>query len=78
MICKADVCLQTIIIYISVFCKQLMVRRYIVSNQSLEFQKWKKIRKTSKKFGPLFIIDDQTFSKFFFFIFETSSDYDLT
>jgi hypothetical protein len=23
MICKADVCLQTIIIYISVFCKQL-------------------------------------------------------
>jgi hypothetical protein len=25
MICKADVCLQTIIIYISVFCKQLMV-----------------------------------------------------
>ena len=32
MICKADVCLQTIIIYISVFCKQLMVRRYIVSN----------------------------------------------
>jgi hypothetical protein len=25
MICKADVCLQTIIIYICVFCKQLMV-----------------------------------------------------
>ena len=32
MICKTDVCLQTIIIYIGVFCKQLMVRRYIVSN----------------------------------------------
>jgi hypothetical protein len=32
MICKADVCLRTIIIYISVFCKQLMVRRYIVSS----------------------------------------------
>jgi hypothetical protein len=31
MIFKADVCLQTIIIYISAFCKQLMVRRYIVS-----------------------------------------------
>ena len=29
MICKADVCLQTIIIYISVFCKQLMVCRYL-------------------------------------------------
>jgi hypothetical protein len=43
MICKADVCLQTIIIYISVFCKQSMVCRYIVSNHShLNFKNKKK------------------------------------
>ena len=51
---------------------------YIVLAQSLEVSKIKKNKKTSKNFGhlPLFIIDDQNFSKFsyFFFIFETSSD----